>query len=283
MKKLFLLMGLLVYSSASLATHLNENISNIEQQISGRIGVSIWDTQNDSHWDYRGDERFPLTGTAKTLACATMLESMDTGQLDKNATSKLVKENMVMWSPVMEKMTGESVRVEHACEAAMLMSDNTAANLVLNSVGGPDAVNLFLRRVGDNTTRLDRQEPEINEAKPGDVRDTTTPNAMVNTLESLLEGKVLAYESRLQLRIWMQDNKVSNALIRSVLPQGWSIADRSGLGGHGSRSVNAVIWKEDHKPIYITIYVTDTELSLQARDQLVAQISQLILEPYKNI
>ncbi|QRG85947.1 CARB family carbenicillin-hydrolyzing class A beta-lactamase [Vibrio diabolicus] len=282
MKKLFLLAGLMVCSTLSYASQLNEDISLIEQQTSSRIGVSVWDTQTDERWDYRGDERFPLMSTFKTLACATMLSDMDSGKLSKNATAKVDEHSIVVWSPVMDKLAGQNTRVEHACEAAMLMSDNTAANLVLNEIGGPKAVTMFLRSIGDKATRLDRLEPRLNEATPGDNRDTTTPNAMVNTLRTLIEGETLSYESRVQLKIWMQDNKVSDSLMRSVLPTGWSIADRSGAGGHGSRGINAIIWKENHRPVYISIYVTETELSLQARDQLIAQISQLILQKYKD-
>ncbi|MCA2412989.1 CARB family carbenicillin-hydrolyzing class A beta-lactamase [Vibrio chemaguriensis] len=282
MKKLFLLAGLMVCSTLSYASQLNEDISLIEQQTSSRIGVSVWDTQTDERWDYRGDERFPLMSTFKTLACATMLSDMDSGKLSKNATAKVDERSIVVWSPVMDKLAGQNTRVEHACEAAMLMSDNTAANLVLNEIGGPKAVTMFLRTIGDKATRLDRLEPRLNEATPGDYRDTTTPNAIVNTLRTLIEGETLSYESRVQLKIWMQDNKVSDSLMRSVLPTGWSIADRSGAGGHGSRGINAIIWKENHRPVYISIYVTETELSLQARDQLIAQISQLILQKYKD-
>ncbi|HHF3003600.1 CARB family carbenicillin-hydrolyzing class A beta-lactamase [Vibrio diabolicus] len=282
MKKLFLLAGLMVCSTLSYASQLSEDISLIEQQTSSRIGVSVWDTQTDERWDYRGDERFPLMSTFKTLACATMLSDMDSGKLSKNATAKVDERSIVVWSPVMDKLAGQNTRVEHACEAAMLMSDNTAANLVLNEIGGPKAVTMFLRTIGDKATRLDRLEPRLNEATPGDNRDTTTPNAMVNTLRTLIEGETLSYESRVQLKIWMQDNKVSDSLMRSVLPTGWSIADRSGAGGHGSRGINAIIWKENHRPVYISIYVTETELSLQARDQLIAQISQLILQKYKD-
>ncbi|EPS3431824.1 CARB family carbenicillin-hydrolyzing class A beta-lactamase [Vibrio alginolyticus] len=282
MKKLFLLAGLMVCSTLSYASQLNEDISLLEQQTSSRIGVSVWDTQADERWDYRGDERFPLMSTFKTLACAKMLSDMDSGKLSKNATAKVDERSIVVWSPVMDKLTGQNTRIEHACEAAMLMSDNTAANLVLNEIGGPKAVTMFLRTIGDKATRLDRIEPRLNEATPGDSRDTTTPNAILNTLRTLVEGETLSYESRVQLKIWMQDNKVSDSLMRSVLPTGWSIADRSGAGGHGSRGINAIIWKENHRPVYISIYVTETELSLQARDQLVAQISQLILQKYKD-
>ncbi|WED61921.1 CARB family carbenicillin-hydrolyzing class A beta-lactamase [Vibrio alginolyticus] len=282
MKKLFLLAGLMVCSTLSYASQLNEDISLLEQQTSSRIGVSVWDTQADERWDYRGDERFPLMSTFKTLACAKMLSDMDSGKLSKNATAKVDERSIVVWSPVMDKLAGQNTRIEHACEAAMLMSDNTAANLVLNEIGGPKAVTMFLRTIGDKATRLDRIEPRLNEATPGDSRDTTTPNAILNTLRTLIEGETLSYESRVQLKIWMQDNKVSDSLMRSVLPTGWSIADRSGAGGHGSRGINAIIWKENHRPVYISIYVTETELSVQARDQLVAQISQLILQKYKD-
>ncbi len=274
---------MLACSSATYAAKINEDLAAIEERISGRIGVSVWDTQTDEHWDYRGDERFPMMSTFKTLACATMLNDMDNEKLDKNATAKVEERNMVVWSPVMDRMAGQTTRIEHACEAAMLMSDNTAANIVLRSVGGPRGVTMFLRTIGDKATRLDRFEPRLNEAKPGDKQDTTTPNAMVNTLHTLLEGDALSYESRIQLKIWMQDNKVSDSLMRSVLPKGWSIADRSGAGGFGSRGITAMIWKENHKPVYISIYITGTDLSLQARDQVIAQISQLVLDEYKNI
>lgn len=283
MKKLFLLLGLLACSSATYAAKLNEDISAIEEHISGRIGVSVWDTQTDEHWDYRGDERFPMMSTFKTLACATMLSDMDNEKLDKNTTAKVEERNMVVWSPVLDRMAGQTTRIEHACEAAMLMSDNTAANIVLRSIGGPRGVTTFLRSIGDKATRLDRFEPRLNEANPGDKRDTTTPNAMVNTLHTLLEGDALTYASRIQLKIWMQDNKVSDSLMRSVLPKGWSIADRSGAGGFGSRGITAMIWKENHKPVYISIYITETDLSLQARDQVIAQVSQLILDEYNTI
>ncbi|ASI94660.1 CARB/PSE/RTG family carbenicillin-hydrolyzing class A beta-lactamase [Vibrio rotiferianus] len=283
MKKLLLLLGLLASSNVTYAAKLNEDLAAIEQHIGGRIGVSVWDTQNDEHWDYRGDERFPMMSTFKTLACATMLSEMDSEKLDKNATAKVEERNIVVWSPVMDRMAGQTTRIEHACEAAMLMSDNTAANIVLRSIGGPNGVTRFLRSIGDGATRLDRFEPRLNEAKPGDKQDTTTPNAIVNTLHTLLEGDALSYESRIQLKIWMQDNKVSDSLMRSVLPKGWSIADRSGAGGFGSRGIMAMIWKENHKPIYISIYITETDLSLQARDQVIAQVSQLILDEYNTI
>ncbi len=283
MKKLFLLMALMVCSPLSHANKLHEDISLLEQQIDGRIGVSIWNTQSDRHWNYHGDERFPLVGTFKTLACATMLHKMEAGTLKKNATATVEKSNIVGWSPIMEPLIGQNVRIEHACEAAMLMNDNTAANLVLNQIGGPRSVTLFLRTLGDNATRLDSLEPQVNQVKRKGRLDTTTPNAMVKTLQALMDGDTLSYESRVQLKIWMQDNSVSDSLMRSVLPSTWSVADRTGSGENGSFGYNAVIWREDRQPIYLSIYITDTDLSLQAREQLATQICQFILYRYRKL
>ena len=283
MKKLFLLMALMVCSPLSHANKLHEDISLLEQQIDGRIGISIWNTQSDRHWDYHGNDRFPLVGTFKTLACATMLHKMEAGILEKNATATIEKRTIVGWSPIMEQMMGQEVRIEHACEAAMLMSDNTAANLVLNQIGGPRSVTHFLRKLGDNATRLDSFEPKINQVQPKGRLDTTTPNAIVKTLEVLINGDVLSYESRTQLKIWMQDNSVSDSLMRSVLPSTWSIADRTGSGANGSFGYNALIWKENRQPIYLSIYITDTDLSLQAREQLATHICQLILYRYRKL
>ncbi|CAE6943421.1 class A beta-lactamase [Vibrio sp. B1FLJ16] len=283
MKKLFFLIALMVCSPLSHANKLHEDISLLEQEIDGRIGISIWNTHSDRHWNYRGDERFPLVGTFKTLACATMLYKMEAGTLKRNATAAVEEHKIVGWSPIMDQMTGQDVRIEHACEAAMLMNDNTAANLVLQQIGGPKSVTLFLRTLGDNSTRLDSLEPKVHDALPGENIDTTTPNAIVKTLETLIDGDALSYESRVQLKIWMQDNSVSDSLMRSLLPSDWSIADRTGSGENGSLGYNAVIWKENREPIYLSIYITDTELSLQATEQLAAHICQLILYRYRKL
>ncbi len=282
MKKLFFLIALIVCSPLSHANKLHEDISLLEQEIDGRIGISIWNTHSDKHWNYRGDEHFPLVGTFKTLACATMLYKMDAGILQRDISAAVKERNIVGWSPVTEQLSGQDVRLEHACEAAMLMNDNTAANLVLRQIGGPKSVTLFLRTLGDNETRLDSLEPRVHDAQPGENIDTTTPNAIVSTLSALIDGDTLSYESRVQLKIWMQDNEVSDSILRSVLSSKWSIADRSSTGENGTLGYNAVVWKENHKPIYLSIYITDTDLSLQATEQLAAHICQLILYRYRK-
>jgi beta-lactamase class A len=279
-KNIFLCTALLLTSTSATATTLNNSISAIEQRISGRIGVAVLDTQNKQTWAYNGDAHFPMMSTFKTLACAKMLSKSANGNLDTSTSSLIKAEELIPWSPVTKTFVNNTITVAKACEATMLTSDNTAANIVLQHIGGPQGVTAFLREIGDEVSQLDRIEPELNEAKVGDLRDTTTPTAIVTTLNKLLLGDVLSDIDKNQLKTWMQNNKVSDSLLRSILPQGWFIADRSGAGGNGSRGITAMLWSSERQPLIISIYLTETELEMAVRNEIIVEIGKLIFDEY---
>lgn len=278
--KNILLCTLLLTSTSVPATTLNNSISAIEQRISGRIGVAVLDTKNKQTWAYNGNSHFPMMSTFKTLACAKMLRKSANGELDPSTSSLIKAEELIPWSPVTKTFVNKNISVVKACEATMLTSDNTAANIVLQHIGGPQGVTSFLREIGDKVSQLDRIEPELNEAKVGDLRDTTTPIAIVSTLSRLLLGDVLLDTDKNQLKTWMQNNKVSDPLLRSILPQGWFIADRSGAGGNGSRGITAMLWNSERQPLIISIYLTETELAMAMRNEIIVEIGKLIFKEY---
>lgn len=129
-------------------------------------------------------------------------------------------------------------------------------------------------------TRLDRREPELNQGLAADVRDTTTPNAISQSLKSLLFGSALSPSSQQQLQSWMAQNQVTGNLLRSVLPAGWTIADRSGAGGFGARSITAVVWAKEQSPVIISIYIADTDAPMEARNQAIVTLGQAIFTRY---
>ncbi len=158
------------------------------------------------------------------------------------------------------------------------VSDNTAANIVLSALGGPNALTAFLRSTGDQITRLDRWETALNASVPGDLRDTTTPRAMAHTVQRLVLGNVLAPASRATLRAWLADHRVADALFRAALPSGWSIDDRSGAGGYGSRSIVAVLYPPDRKPIIASLFMTETKADFASRNAAAARVGRAIVE-----
>ncbi len=256
-------------------------INNVEKTLNAHVGVSVYDTATQKRWNHNGDERVPLMSTFKTLACAKLLSDVAEDKITLDHPVLVEKASMLTWSPVLEEQVGQSISLEQACAATMRMSDNTAANIILKNTGGPQALTQFLRDLGDPATRLDRFETELNEASPGDPRDTTTPNAITTTLNTLLFGKALSPDAQAQLMQWMKDNQVADNLLRSILPTGWQIADRSGAGGYGSRGITAVVWPEKRAAIIVSIYISQTDASFEQRNEAIVQIGKALFEQYR--
>ncbi len=275
---------LLITSTFSLAQAnplLDEVVRTVEQRLDARVGVALYDSATGETWSYQGDDRFPITSTFKTLACAALLSRAEKGveHLDRRVT--FTEDDLVTYSPVTETRTGEpGMTLEELCEATMATSDNSAANFVLDALGGPDSVTGFARDLGDTITRLDRTETTLNEATPGDPRDTTTPNAMVNNLRKLVLGDTLTDGSRDTLISWLRGNRVSDNLLRAVIPQDWKIGDRSGAGGYGSRSITAVLWPPNREPLVLAIYITETGATFDERNSAIADIGHVVMKHY---
>jgi len=283
LKYRYLLLAFIINIGLILSAHANTIINEIkeqERQLAARIGVSVYDVADNKLWNYNGSIRFPLMSTFKTLACAKLLADVEKGLQYLDTSVVITTNSLIDWSPITKKHIGEKFTLKQACTAAMIMSDNTAANIVLSGIKGPKALTQFMRSIGDKITRLDRIEPDLNKAIDGDKRDTTTPNAMVKSLNTLLFGDVLSQTSKVQLKQWMIDNKITGSLLRSVLPRGWSIADRSGAGGFGSRGITAVVWSDKRTPIIISIYLTQTDASFAQRNKAIADIGKEIFNSY---
>lgn len=206
-----------------------------------------------------------------------MLAKVDDGSLSLDQSVSISKEMLVTYSPIMEKsLSPDTTTLGKVCEAAVSYSDNTAANVVFDAVGGSAGFNAYMRSIGDELTRLDRKEPELNESVPGDVRDSTTPNAIVSSLRKILIGDVLSVSSRSELTQWMLDDQVAGALLRASLPSDWKIADKTGAGGHGSRSIVAAIWPPSKQALVVGIYITQTKASMKASNQAIARIGAVL-------
>ena len=163
-----------------------------------------------------------------------------------------------------------------ACAAALVWSDNTATNLVLRALGGPEALTAWLRQIGDAKTRLDRWEPELNTAIPGDPRDTTTPAAMLATLELVLLGPVLTPESRARLAGWMMESRTGLKRLRAGIPATWTVGDKTGSGANGTANVVAIVRPPGRAPLLAAVYITQTDAPEAVRDSIHAEVGRLV-------
>ncbi|WP_439410112.1 class A beta-lactamase [Bradyrhizobium sp. DASA03076] len=254
---------------------LIEAIKQLEQKSGGRLGVSVLDTNSGVPIHHRGDERFPMCSTFKVLAAAAILKDVGSKLEGLERRVRIEQADLVEYSPVTSKhVGGEGMSLRELCEAAITLSDNTAGNALLKNIGGPAGLTSFARSLGDETTRLDRIETELNEAAPGDPRDTTTPNAMAANFRRLLLGDALVPEGRDQLVKWLGANKTGDSRLRAGLPQGWRVGDKTGSGQRETANDVAIVWPPERSPIIIAVYLTGASLDPNGRNDVIASVGR---------
>jgi beta-lactamase class A len=267
-------------SAVRLTSGISRGIIALEARSGGRLGVAVLDTQTGATFDHRGDERFAMCSTFKALVAGLVLARVDQGKerLDRRVTYG--KAVLVSHSPVTEKHVGDGMTIGALCEATMTVSDNAAANLLLDTFGGPPAVTAFVRTLGDKVTRLDRREPELNVVGPGDPRDTTSPRAMLGTLRALTLGSALSPASRQQMTAWLVANQTGDKRLRAGLPAGWKVGDKTGSWGDGRVGTTndiAVIWPPGRAPLLITAYLNRSTVDDDARNAVIAEVARIIV------
>jgi beta-lactamase class A len=265
-------------SDSETKRRFTERLREIEAGVGGRLGVHILDTSDGETVGYREDERFMLLSTFKLLAGALVLHRVDAGLESLDRRVFYGKEDLVAWSPVTEKhVGGKGMTVGELCAAMITVSDNTAANLILASYGGPAALTAYLRQLGDAVTRLDRIEPELNRKHPAGEMDTTSPRAMVQSMRRVLVGEALSGASRERLRRWLLDNTTGGKRLKAGLPQGWRIGDKTGTNEIDANDV-AIIWPPSGDPILVSAYLADSRANSAAKDASIAKVGELVAE-----
>jgi beta-lactamase class A len=251
-------------------------LEKIEAQCGGRLGVAFLDSSTGAMMGHRVDERFPMCSTFKALAAGAVLAEVDAGRAQLGQRIRFGMEDLVAYSPITKGRVGEGMTVAELCAAAVDYSDNTAGNMLLRQIGGPAGLTRFARSLGDEVTRLDRVETELNESLPGDPRDTTSPAAMLGNLNRLVLGSALSDASRELLALWLRGNTTGATRLRAGLPAGWVVGDKTGTGDRGSANDIAVIWPPDRKPALVTAYLTGSTASIDVRSAALAAVGHLV-------
>ncbi|MDU4315463.1 MAG: serine hydrolase [Klebsiella michiganensis] len=251
----------LLLASGSLwasADAIQQKLADLEKRSGGRLGVALINTADDSQTLYRGDERFAMCSTGKVMAAAAVLKQSESHPDVVNKRLEIKKSDLVVWSPITEK--------------------HLQSNKMISYLGGPEKVTAFAQSIGDVTFRLDRTEPALNSAIPGDKRDTTTPLAMAESLRKLTLGNALGEQQRAQLVTWLKGNTTGGQSIRAGLPASWAVGDKTGAGDYGTTNDIAVIWPENHAPLVLVTYFTQPQQDAKSRKEVLAAAAKIVTE-----
>jgi beta-lactamase class A len=265
------------FVSADSVKSASERIAALEARAGGRLGVFVLDTASGLSIAHRSDERFPMCSTFKLLTAAAVLALVDAGSERLDRKIPYGTADLLEYAPVTKAHVGEgAMSLGDLCAAAIDWSDNTAANLLLQVIGGPPAFTRYVRALGDELTRLDRNEPTLNTAIAGDERDTTTPAAMVGDMRAVLLGDRLSPGSRRQLETWLIGDRVGDKRIRAGLPPSWRVGDKTGTGDNGTANVIAIIRPPDRAPLLAASYYTGSSGSADALNAVHKEVGGIV-------
>lgn len=256
-----------------------QRVASLEKKIGGRVGVYLRDITGRVLVAHRADERFPMCSTFKFLLAAAALKRIDQGQMSLDQVLNFGEADLLSYAPVAKANVAKGgLPLGELCAAVVTVSDNTAANVILRNIGGPQAVTAFARSIGDQDTRLDRNEPELNSAIPGDPRDTTTPQAIGEDMPRLLSGNALGAASQQMLENWMVASKTGLKRVRAGLPNGWVVGDKTGTGANGSANVIAIIRPENRATLFASVYLTGSRAPAEELDAVHMEVGRIIAD-----
>ncbi|MFF8968995.1 class A beta-lactamase [Streptomyces sp. NPDC014995] len=249
----------------------------LEREFDARLGVYAVDTGTGREVAYRDGERFGHHSTFKALAAGAVLRKYSLSGMDK--VIKYSRKDLIANSPITEKHVETGMTLRELCDAAVRHSDNTAANLLFDALGGPKALDAALEEIGDDVTRMERYETELSRWVPGETRDTTTPRAFARDLRAYVLGDVLREPERAQLTQWLRTNVTGDELIRAGVPKGWVVGDKTGSGFfYGARNDIAVVWPPDAAPIVMAIMSNRGTKDADHDDELIAEAASVVAD-----
>jgi beta-lactamase class A len=244
----------------------------LEQAAQGRLGLHVIDTGTGREYGWRADERFMMLSSSKLPIAALALARVDRGEERLDRLIRYGRDKLLSWAPVAEKHVDDGLTVAELCAGMVAFSDNTAANLLMDSFGGPSAVTAFLRRIGDTVSRLDRHEPELN--TPDGEKDTTTPAAMAHNMHRLLLGDALSPSSRRQLRDWLLGCKTGDKRLRAGVPAGWQVGNKTGTNRTDANDIG-ILLPPGRQPLLVAAYLAGSTAPMDVKEATLAGAGRL--------
>jgi len=260
---------------------VEQRLARLEKEFDGKIGIYAINTGNNQVIAYRANDRFPVQSTFKLIGVSALLKESDKKSDLLNEVIHYTKNDLLVWHPITGRHVKDGMTLEALSEAAMSYSDNTAINLIMKKLGGPENVTNFARSIGNNSFNITHYERDLN-SDLSNKQDTSTPMDMATSVNKLLYSNILSTNSKSKLITWMKNNTTAYKRIRSGAPIGWVVAEKSGSGDYGVANDIGVVWSATCKPIIIAIFTVADKKEAKYRDDIVASSTSIVLDEFSQ-
>jgi len=173
-------------------------------------GIFVVSMKSGHYAELNAKESFPAASMIKLPVLVSLMRAIDDGTVKQTQILEIKEKHItggsgyLQWRPI-----GSKVSVQEAAELMMVISDNTATNLLIDLLGGKDALNKQYKKWGLTQTKINNWL--------GDFEGTnlTSPYDLVFLLSRIQKGELLSEKSRTWMFQVMQRTR-----IRTLLPQG---------------------------------------------------------------
>ena len=261
------------------AARADRELKAIRKQIGGRLGVHALDSQSGQRLGIDEGSRYAMASTFKLPLAAALLWQVDRGAFKLERTLPIKRADLLPNSAAVEARLAagaQTMTLRELCAAIITVSDNAAANILLTGIGGPQGLTTFMRNIGDEVTRCDRMELDLNSNNPDDPRDTTTPRAMVDSMLRIFTQDVLSLTSRALLIDWLTASKLGLDRVHAGIPKTWQVGDKTGTGQNGAVNDLVVAFPPDRRPVFVAVYMSESPQPVATLNAAHAQIGALV-------
>ncbi len=290
MKYIMIMTAVILVFSNVLNAHLQreqsflDRLNALESNAEERVGVFAVNTANDYVIEYRANEVFPTGCTSQVIGVSAVLKKSMSDPSLLLTNIKFSEEELEEWSPLTRKYVTTGMQIQDLCAASISFSDNTSMNLLLKIIGGVQGMNDFAQSIGDLSFRQDNDWPaEAFSGGVNNLKDSSTPKSMVESLRKLTIGEVLDKSQRDLLITWLIGTQTGAYRIRSAIPNAWVVGNKTGTGAaYGSTNDLAIVWPPNHAPILLGIYYTNNNEHAKKREDIVADATRILIEEFMN-
>lgn len=259
---------------------IQEKLKKLEASFDGKIGVYALDTNTAQIIEHRSNERFPIQSTMKMIGVAALLKQSQNNIGLLQEKIHYTKADLIdSWKPVTKHHLDDGMTLEDLAEAAVTYSDNAAINIIMKKFGGPKFSTDFAHSIGNNSYNVTHYDGYMNSDQKS-LLDSSTPKDMALSVQKLLLGDALAKTQQQQLLTWMRNTVTSYKAMRSGVPMGFVVADKTGSGDYGVRNDIGIIWIPSCKPIVLAIYTAGSKKDAKRRDDIIAATTSLVTDEF---
>lgn len=271
---------------------LSDRIDKILEGKNTVTGVAVCTIGSTDTVSVNGSAHLPMQSVFKFHVALAVLDRVDAGVLALDQKIHLTKADLLpdTWSPIRDKYPNAevSLTIGQLIEYTVAQSDNNGCDILLRLIGGTQATEGYLHRIGSTDVEIKASEEQMHAQWDVQYQNWTTPKSAVWLLSQFCAGKTLSAHSRDFLYGIMESTATGTKRLKGLLPTGTVVAHKTGSSDTNSAGITAatndigIVTLPDGSAYAIAVFVSDSSEDNTTNEAIIAEISQAAWQYYNE-